>query len=89
VTAAIASHDPHCRGVLLLGLDAPEQELAAAMARAVRAPVCKGFAIGRTIFGRPAEAWLQGEIDDATAVGLMAAAYRRMIAAWESEARAT
>ena len=87
VADAIAAHDPHCRGVLLLGLDAPEEELAAAFARAVRAPICKGFAIGRTIFGRPAEAWLRGEVDDAGAVALMAAAYQRMIDHWESEAR--
>ena len=35
------------------GLDAPEAELKAAFARAARVPWCKGFAIGRTIFGKP------------------------------------
>ena len=45
-------HDPHCRGVLLLGLDAPEAELMAAFAMARRHPVCKGFAVGRTIFAQ-------------------------------------
>lgn len=83
VAAAVAEHDPHCRGVLLLGLDAPEAELEAAFARAARQEVCKGFAIGRTIFGKAAEAWLTGEVKDEQAVGMMAAAYRRMIAAWE------
>ena len=51
IADAIAAHDPHCRGVLLLGLDAPEAELMAAFAMARRHPVCKGFAVGRTIFG--------------------------------------
>ena len=44
----------YCRGVLLLGLDAPQAELEASFALAARQPVCKGFAIGRTIFGAPA-----------------------------------
>jgi 5-dehydro-2-deoxygluconokinase len=45
--------------------------------------VCKGFAIGRTIFGRPAEAWFKGEIKDQQAIEHMAATYRRMIESWE------
>lgn len=83
IDAAIQAHDPHCRGVLLLGLDAPEAELEAAFALAARQPVCKGFAVGRTIFAKPAEAWLKGEIKDQQAVETMAAGYRRLIEAWE------
>jgi 5-dehydro-2-deoxygluconokinase len=83
ITAVIERHDPHCRGVMLLGLDAPEAELERSFALAARQPICKGFAIGRTIFGKPAEAWLKGEIDDAEAVERMAAAYARLIATWE------
>ena len=86
ITAAIATHDPHCRGVLLLGLDAPEHELVAAFAMARRHPVCKGFAVGRTIFGPPAEDWLAGRINDQQAIRAMAAGYRRLIDAWESAA---
>lgn len=86
IAAAIEEHDPHCRGVLLLGLDAPEAELTAAFAMARRHPVCKGFAVGRTIFGKPAEDWLAGRIDDQQAIRAMAAAYRRLIEAWESAA---
>ena len=51
-----------------LGLDAPPDELEASFALAARQPVCKGFAIGRTIFGAPARAWMRGEIDDETAI---------------------
>ena len=38
----------------------PLAELEASFALAARQPVCKGFAIGRTIFGAPARAWMRG-----------------------------
>jgi 5-dehydro-2-deoxygluconokinase len=84
ITEVIDRHDPHCRGVLLLGLEGPEAEFEAAFARAKRRSVCKGFAIGRTIFAGPAEAWMKGEIDNDEAVRRMAASYGRLIAAWEA-----
>lgn len=83
IAASVARYDPHCRGVLLLGLDAPEVELETAIGRARRHSVCKGFAVGRTIFGPAAEAWLGKRIGDAEAVAMMAAAYQRLIACWE------
>jgi 5-dehydro-2-deoxygluconokinase len=83
VAEVIARHDPYCRGVLLLGLDAPLAELEASFARAARQPVCKGFAIGRTIFAEPARAWFEGKIDDAAATALMAESYARLIQAWD------
>ena len=86
IAGVIEAHDPHCRGVLLLGLDAPEAELFAAFATARRHPVCKGFAVGRTIFGKPAEDWLAGRINDQQAIQAMASAYRRLIDAWEAAA---
>lgn len=83
VADVIARHDPYCRGVMLLGLDAPEAELERAFALAARQPVCKGFAVGRTIFGKPAEAWFKGEIEDDEAVERMAGSYARLIGLWE------
>jgi 5-dehydro-2-deoxygluconokinase len=83
IAAAIARHDRHCHGVLLLGLDAPQAELEASLALAARQPICKGFAIGRTIFGAPAKAWMAGEIDDDTAVARMAGTYADLIRAWD------
>ena len=59
------------------------QALEASFALAARQPVCKGFAVGRTIFGAPARAWMAGEIDDDEAVRRMAAAYARLIRVWE------
>jgi 5-dehydro-2-deoxygluconokinase len=83
IAATIERHDPYCRGVLLLGLDAPQRELEASFALAARQSVCKGFAIGRTIFGEPARAWMRGEIDDEIATARMATTYASLIAAWE------
>lgn len=82
IAATIREGDPHCRGVVLLGLDAPEAELAATFALAGRQPICKGFAIGRSIFFKTAEDWLAGGIDDAAAVDRIAASYGRLIDAW-------
>jgi 5-dehydro-2-deoxygluconokinase len=44
--------------------------------------VCRGFAIGRTIFGAPARDWFAGGIDDRTALARIAAGYARMIESW-------
>lgn len=79
----IEAHDPHCRGVVLLGLAAPEDEIIANIERASAEPLCKGFAVGRTIFGDAAKAWLGGKVDDETAKDMMAASYDRLIAAWK------
>ncbi|MCA3247674.1 MAG: DUF2090 domain-containing protein, partial [Azospirillum sp.] len=39
-------------------------------------------AVGRTAFAGPAQAWLENTLDDAGLVRDVAAAYRRLIAAW-------
>ncbi len=81
---AIAAHDPKCRGVVLLGLDAPEAELARSFAIAAGSERVKGFAVGRTIFGEAAAAWLAGRIDDEAAINDMATRFERLVAAWRS-----
>ncbi|WP_146010395.1 2-deoxy-5-keto-D-gluconate 6-phosphate aldolase domain-containing protein, partial [Acidimangrovimonas sediminis] len=85
--AAIEAHDAHTRGIVVLGLDAPEAELAASFGVAARHPLVKGFAVGRTIFGDVARAWLKGETGDAAAVEEMARRYARLCEIWD-EARA-
>jgi 5-dehydro-2-deoxygluconokinase len=82
IASMIDANDPFCRGVLLLGLDAPEEELMPSIAAAARQQVCKGFAIGRTIFGEAAEGWLAGRLDDAAAMAEIGRRYTRLIAAW-------
>jgi 5-dehydro-2-deoxygluconokinase len=83
IDTAIAGNDPFCRGVVLLGLEAPEADLARAFAAARQASCVKGFAIGRTIWAEPAEAWLQGQIDDVQLVAEMSTRFTRLIAAWD------
>jgi len=84
----IAANDPHCRGVLLLGLGAAEAALKDAFALAAGRPLCKGFAVGRSIFAGPAEDWFAGRLDDAAATDAIAANYRRLVALWHGRARA-
>ena len=81
---AITAGDPHCRGILALGLDAPPEALADSFALAAAQPLVKGFAVGRTIFGMPARDWLAGRIDDTTAVARMAAAYGALCDVWDA-----
>ena len=70
------------RGIMVLGLDAPAEELAAAFRIAAPAPWVKGFAVGRTIFAAPARAWLADRIDDAGAVAAMAASFAALVDCW-------
>ncbi|MCC2650178.1 MAG: 5-dehydro-2-deoxygluconokinase, partial [Microvirga sp.] len=79
----IATNDPYCRGIVLLGLEAPENELEAAFAAAAKEPQVKGFAVGRTIFNEAARRWLKGEIGDEAAISDMAARFQRLVDAWQ------
>ncbi|WP_151717486.1 bifunctional 5-dehydro-2-deoxygluconokinase/5-dehydro-2-deoxyphosphogluconate aldolase [Gemmobacter serpentinus] len=82
--AAITEHDPHVRGIVVLGLDAPSDQLAESLALAARHDLVKGFAVGRTIFAEAARAWLKGEITDAEAVADMAAKYEHLCRVWDA-----
>jgi len=81
--AAIERHDPRVRGVVVLGLDAPQEELAESLASAARHKLVKGFAVGRTIFADAAQRWLAGRIDDEEAVADMAGRYRALCEIWD------
>jgi 5-dehydro-2-deoxygluconokinase len=83
LSEVVTSQDPYCRGILLLGLDAPEDTMTAALGMAARQPICKGFAIGRTIFGEAASQWMNRTFTDEQAVSSVATAYARMIEAWQ------
>lgn len=82
IEAVIAQNDPWCRGVLLLGLEAPQDELEAAFAATADVPIVKGFAVGRTIFIHAAEQWLAGNISDDEAVADMTARFEKLTEAW-------
>ena len=80
---AIEDNDRHTRGIVVLGLDAPEAELAASFKVAAGFPLVRGFAVGRTIFGEVARDWMAGNSDDAAAVARMAERYRRLCGLWD------
>jgi 5-dehydro-2-deoxygluconokinase len=78
----IAQEDPLCRGVVLLGLSAPERELIAAFAAAAPFKIVKGFAIGRTVFHEVARAWFEGSMSDADASEAMSEKFLKLTDAW-------
>ena len=86
VARAVKDGDPLCRGVVLLGLEAPEEDLAQAFAVARDCGLVKGFAVGRTIFVEPAAEWFAGRIGDREAVERMAGAFERLCALWRETA---
>ncbi|HNR21748.1 MAG TPA: 5-dehydro-2-deoxygluconokinase [Steroidobacteraceae bacterium] len=78
----IMEFDPYCNGVLLLGLDAPESQLRAGFEQAAPFPICRGFAVGRSIFGHSAREWMRGQVGDAQLVEDIATRYERLIDIW-------
>jgi 5-dehydro-2-deoxygluconokinase len=82
--ATITECDPHTRGIVMLGLDAPEGELAESFQIAAGFPLVKGFAVGRTIFGQVVRDWLAGRIRDEAAVAAMAERYQRLCVVWDA-----
>jgi 5-dehydro-2-deoxygluconokinase len=83
IAAVIDAKDPSCRGIVMLGLDAPAAELKDAFRIGRHAKYVKGFAVGRTIFADPAREWMTGKIDDATAITQMADRFAQLVTAWE------
>jgi 5-dehydro-2-deoxygluconokinase len=82
----IRANDPYCRGIVLLGLEAPEAELEAAFAIAAREPLVKGFAVGRTLFADAARRWMSGTMTDEAAITDMAGRFQRLVDAWQRAA---
>lgn len=78
----IRERDPYCRGVVLLGLNAPAEALAEGFKQASRSSSCRGFAVGRTIFQEPSRAWMAGEIDDETLISQVQGIFGFLIDAW-------
>ncbi|AKA25073.1 5-dehydro-2-deoxygluconokinase [Pseudomonas chlororaphis] len=80
----IEARDPYCRGVVLLGLNAPAAALAEGFRQAADSRTCRGFAVGRTIFHEPSRAWLASEIDDETLIRRVQATFVELIDAWRA-----
>ncbi|MBW8881939.1 MAG: DUF2090 domain-containing protein, partial [Asticcacaulis sp.] len=84
VQSTIQTHDPHCRGVLLLGLNAPEADLVRAFGVAARFSCIKGFAVGRTLFQDTASLWFADAISDDAAVDRLSQKFQVLINAWRA-----
>ena len=82
IDALIAERDPYCRGVVLLGLAAPVEALAAGFRASRHSKTCRGFMVGRTIFHEPSKLWLQGQIDDATLIQQVRGTFEKLIGVW-------
>ncbi|MGF1627930.1 MAG: 5-dehydro-2-deoxygluconokinase [Kiloniellaceae bacterium] len=82
VDRVIDKQDPYCRGVVLLGLEAPAAQLAEDFAACQASSWVRGFAIGRTIFAEAAERWLREEIGDREAVAEMTERFDGLVAHW-------
>lgn len=78
----IDTYDPHCRGIVLLGLEAPAEELAKGFKAVAHKKHVKGFAVGRTIFNEAAQSWLKGAISDEAAVNMMAEKFQSLVTLW-------
>jgi 5-dehydro-2-deoxygluconokinase len=84
IEKVIAGNDPWCRGVVLLGLEAPESQLRVSFGIAAQSPIVKGFAVGRTIFADAARAWLAGGMSDDRAADDMAVRFQNLVRIWEA-----
>lgn len=83
LSRVIESNDVDCRGVVLLGKGIPLDELSATITLARRFPICKGFAVGRSIFHKPVGDWFKRAIDDEACVQRIELNFRELIQAWE------
>lgn len=79
----IHENGPGCRGIVVLGQTTSNEQLADAFRASNGADMVRGFAIGRAIVGATFKAWLQGDIDDASAVEQMRHKFRRFIQIWQ------
>jgi 5-dehydro-2-deoxygluconokinase len=83
VGAAIDRHDPHCRGVLVLGMESNADRLREGFVAASASPWVRGFAVGRSIFAGAATEWFAGRWRDERVVDEVAARYTEVIRMWE------
>jgi 5-dehydro-2-deoxygluconokinase len=67
----------------MLGLEADEATLRAGFEVAAQFGICKGFAVGRSIFAAPARAWFAGEATDDEVIEEVAERYARLIGLWQ------
>lgn len=84
IDAIIDNTDPHCRGIVILGLGANKEKLFSGFKKASSSKYVKGFAVGRTIFSEPSKMWLENQIDDNTLIKKVKENYIEMIRLWNN-----
>jgi 5-dehydro-2-deoxygluconokinase len=84
IDALVAERDPYCRGVVLLGLSAPIDQLVEGFRAAATSKTCRGFTVGRSIFYEPSQAWLAGQIGDDELIARVRRAFETLIGAWRA-----
>lgn len=84
IQRVILEFDPHCRGVVTLGLAATERQLLRSFAASAAFPIVKGFAVGRTIWWEAARQWLAGDIDDGVAVKMISDRFGTLARGWRA-----
>ena len=80
--AVIVRHDPWCRGIVVLGLEAPIGELKETFRACAGIGAVRGFAVGRTIFADAARNWLAGKMTDDEAINDMASRFEALCSLW-------
>jgi 5-dehydro-2-deoxygluconokinase len=83
IDGVIDQRAPHCRGIVILGLDQPVAQIAQGFKDSARSRWVKGFAIGRTIVGQPSRDWLSKKIDDQQLIDSVAHRYQEIITLWQ------
>jgi len=83
ISQIIKTYDHHCRGIVMLGLDASKQELKQAFANSSGFDIVKGFAVGRSIFGVPSRKWLAGRYNDEQLIEAISLNYVELISYWQ------
>ena len=82
VSSVVTERDAFCRGVVILGLDAPQEELQKGFDATAGKEIVKGFAVGRTLFGEPSRQWLANSINDETLIENIKQNYHNLISLW-------
>ena len=65
-------------------MEASEAMLERSFALAARHPLCKGFAVGRSIFMDAARRWFGNECNDEAVTDEVAANYLRLVTTWKN-----
>lgn len=78
----IDDNDPYCQGIIMLGLDGDIDDISQSIRISSQHKWVKGFAVGRTFFGKTAKSWFAGKTNDDDAIREMRIAYRKLLDVW-------